>query len=469
MKNRILTLCLFFVTIGTIAQIDYTRISNKNFSFGSYGRIGVDWSHENSGSIGRRLNLNNMGSIGGRLEEQDYIELAPVVHFTPFSEEDSTEIYLQTRLAFYSQSLSLLGNSTTSSLGGITIALPEAFIEARNINNTGINVWVGTRFYRGPDIHINDHFYFNDHSGQGVGVELKKMRFAAIFVSSTDTSSTLPPYFYLNFASGTPSVALRQRVVSIVEHDVHLSATNTLTLLGEYHHMGGGEVVDTIPELSYGADKGFVLGARLITQHGLKNGGFNRVALRLGTGIANGGDGGLSKTWLTYGAPDEDTQNFGGAYSVSFVEELFMDISSRNSISAYTLFTASKGAANTNHLAKTYFGREVYNRKFDFAIGFRDMHLLSPKFKLLTEAHFTQRMDGNNPWAQCLKVSVAPTLVPTGDRNFWARPEIRLIASAAYYNQFAAESLYSPYLAYVGEQRFGYFLGVKAEWWLWHN
>lgn len=469
MKKLFPFICLFSFAMSGLAQIDYTYITNKNFSFGSYGRIGVDWSHENSGSIGRRLNLNNMGSIGGRLEEQDYIELAPVVHFKPFSKDDSTSIYLQTRLAFYSQSLSLLGNSTTSSIGGITIAMPEAFIEARNINNTGINVWVGSRFYRGPDSHINDHFYFNDHSGQGVGIEFKKTRLAAIFVSSTDTSATLPPYFYLNFASGTPTVALRQRVVYVAEHDVHLSHNNTLTLLGEYHHMGGGETNDTIPELSYGSDYGLVLGARLITQHKIKEGGFNRVALRLGTGIANGGDGGLAKTWLTYGAPSETSNNFSGAYSVSFVEDFFVELSKRNALSAYTLLTVSKGAADSDHLAETYFGREVYNRKMDFAIGFRDMQVLSNKFKLLTEAHFVQRKDGTNPWAQSVKVSVAPTLVPTGDHSFWARPEIRFITSIAYYNKFAAESLYSPYLAYVGERRIGYYLGVKAEWWLWKN
>lgn len=465
------TILLTFLNLCFIAhaQIDYKYIDNKNLSLGSYGRIGVDWSFENNGSVGRRLNLNNMGSVGGRLEEQDYFEMAPIVHFKPFKDDDSTIINLQTRFSFYSQGLSLLGNSTTSSLNGITMAIPEVFVEARNINNTGINVWIGSRFYRGPDVHINDHFYFNDHSGQGFGVEFNNTRFASIFVSSTDTSSTLPPYFYLNFASGTPSVALRQRVALILEHDIHLNADNFITLLGEYHHMGGGETIDTIPELSYGADHGFVIGARLTTNHSIKLGGYNRVALRYGTGIANGGDGGLSKTWLTFGAPDEDSRTFAGAYSLSFVEDFFIEFNKRNSLSAYVIYTQSKGGASTNGLAKTYFGREVYNRKEDFSIGFRDAQLLSPKIKLLTEVHFTQRKDGTNPWAQSIKVSIAPTLVPSGNPNFWARPELRLIASFAYYNQFAAETLYSPYLAYVGETRFGYFLGVKAEWWLWNN
>lgn len=469
MKYLIVLLSLIVLVFDSVGQIAYTYIDNKNFSLGSYGRIGVDWSHENGGSIGRRLNLNNMGSIGGRLEEQDYMELAPVLYFKPFKNGDSTEIYVQTRFAFYSQSLSLLGNSTTSSIGGITIAMPEIFVEAKNINNTGINVWVGSRFYRGADVHVIDHFYFNDHSGQGAGIEFRKTRLAAIFVSSIDTSSTLPPYFYLNFATGTPTVALRQRVAYSLEQDFHLSQNHVLTLLGEYHHMGGGTVIDSIPELSYGSDIGFVVGARLYSNHRIGKGGTNNLALRLGTGIANGGEGGLSKTWLTFGAPNQDTRSFKGAYSISFVEDFFVNISSRNALSAYSLLTYSKGAASTNGMADSYFGREVYNRKIDFSMGFRDMHVLTNKFKLLTEAHFSQRMDGTNPWAQCVKVSLAPVFSPTGNPDFWARPEIRLITSLAYYNKFAAETLYSPYLAFVGERRFGYYLGLKAEWWLWKN
>ena len=67
----ILIIYLFNV-LPSYSQISYTPVTNKKVGLGSYGRIGVDWSYVNGGSIGRRLNLNNMGSIGGRLEEQDY-------------------------------------------------------------------------------------------------------------------------------------------------------------------------------------------------------------------------------------------------------------------------------------------------------------------------------------------------------------------------------------------------------------
>ena len=125
-----LSFVLFLTSLN--AQISYQNVSNKNISLGSYGRVGVDWSYENGGSIGRRLNLNNMGSIGGRLEEQDYLELAPAFHFHP-KEGDSTEIFAQARFAIYSNSLASIGNSTSSSLGGLTFAVPELFVEARNI------------------------------------------------------------------------------------------------------------------------------------------------------------------------------------------------------------------------------------------------------------------------------------------------------------------------------------------------
>ena len=305
------------LTSQLAAQIAYQYVTNDKFSFGSYGRVGVDWSFENGGSIGRRLNLNNMGSIGGRLEEQDYVEIAPAFHWRP-KEDDNTVINVQMRLAVYSKSLATIGNSTTSSLGGLTFAFPELFAEARNIVNSGINVWIGSRLYRGADVHIADHFYFNDHSGQGFGVEFKSTRFAALFVSSTDTTSTLPPYFYLNIETGTPSAALRQRLVTTVEHDIPVRENQLITLLGEYHRMADADSKnedigkDSIGVITnFPSDYGLVIGARhRLDLKRMKEGSFNDFTIRYGTRIANGGDGGLSRTWATFGAPDTISLSF---------------------------------------------------------------------------------------------------------------------------------------------------------------
>lgn len=471
--KKILTFIIILLATGTMyAQIMYQFAGDKSVGVGSYGRIGADWSFENGGSIGRRLNLNNMGSIGGRMEEQDYLELASSIGFKPFSKNDSTKVYVQFRVSVYSESLSLIGNSSTSSLGGLTMALPEIFLAAENISNSGVNVWVGSRLYRGPDVHIADHFYFNDHSGQGFGIEYKGTRFAGIFVASTDTNASVPPYFYLNIGSGTPSTALRQRSVWILEQDLKLNPTNTLTFLGEYHRLGDADadidIPDTLPDAyNYPSDKGFVLGARLTSELSFGKTSYNRLALRYGAGIANGGDGGMSRTWLTFGAPDLDNTNFKGAYSTSIVDEFFIQISPRFAFNCYLIYTQSKGAASTNGLAETYWGREVYNRKDELAIGFRESFNFNDKFRLIGEAHYAQRKDGDNPYAQTFKLSVAPTLVPTGNREYWARPEIRFVTSVAFYNSYAQEALYSPYLEFVGPKKVGYYFGIKAEWWIW--
>jgi maltoporin len=203
-----------------------------------------------------------MGSIGGRMEEQDYLEVAPSFRFKP-KEGDPTVINAQVRLSLYSNSLAGFANTSTSNLGGLTLSIPEMFVQARNIGGKDLNIWVGARLYRGPDLHISDHFYFNDHSGQGFGVEYKKTRYAQIFVTSTDTTATVPPYFYLNIKTGTPSTALRQRMVYVLEHDIDVNKENRITLLAEYHNMPDGdfdvEIDSTEKTVNFPSDRGYVI------------------------------------------------------------------------------------------------------------------------------------------------------------------------------------------------------------------
>lgn len=467
---------LFLISSNLFGQIMYQNVTNKDVGLGSYGRVGVNYSFDNGGSIGRRLNLNNMGSIGGRLEEQDYLEIAPSFRFRP-KDGDSTFIYAQVRLAVFSTSLAGIGNSSTNNLGGLTLAMPEIYAEARNIKGKDLSLWVGARLYRGPDVHIADHFFFNDHSAPGFGIEFKKTRLAAFYISSTDTSSTVPPYFYLNIKTGTPSAALRQRAVMVAEQDIELNKENTITLLGEFHRMADASSEPEIEpydssdsiQASFPSDIGYVLGARL--NHDFNNmlpGSFNQFSIRYGGGIANGGDGGLSKTWLTFGAPDTIQQSFKGAYSWALVDHFVFNFDKKNTLNGYIIMTNSKGAAETNGISKTYFGKEVYNRKLDFTIGGRHEYYINDYFHFLTELHYSQRKDGTNPLASMVKISLAPIYVPTGQRDTWARPHLRFVFSLARYNDYAMESLYSPYLEFVGAKRWGHYLGVKAEWWIWN-
>lgn len=48
--------------------------------------------------------------------------------------------------------------------------VPEIYVISENILKDGMNLWIGKRFYRRMDVHINDYFFFNTAS-YGGGVE----------------------------------------------------------------------------------------------------------------------------------------------------------------------------------------------------------------------------------------------------------------------------------------------------------
>lgn len=441
-------------------------VSNKRFSIGSYGRAGI--ARGDNFLFPRSLNLNGMGSIGGRMEEADYFELATALHFTPVSaEKDTTDINIQTRFAFYTTQGQIIGNVSTNSLGGITMAMPELFAEAKNIRGSDWSVWAGARFFRGDDIHIIDHFFFDDHSSQGFGVKKKNTQVSIMLPTAVDTTSSLPPYYYNNIVNGTPVLGLRNRSMYIIEHIIP-TKNGYVKLLGEYHYLAKATRADSTSNLNYPADDGYVLGVRYKTNiTSARAGSYNDVSVRFGNGIANGGDGGGSRTYLTYGGPNLETQKFDKAHSVAITETMLWNISNSYSLNTYAIFTRSHGASDSLNMTPDYRGKLLFNRKTDFAIGARGTWYIRDRFHFLHELNFALRKDGTQDPAQMMKMSLAPTLVPNGKRDVWSRPHFRLVYSVARYNQFASDNLYSPYLAQTGSKRWGHYFGVKTEWWIW--
>jgi maltoporin len=457
--------CLLIICVNGSAQTTY----NKMFSFGSYGRVGAGFSPDITGNIGRSLNLNGMGSIGGRMEEADYVEFLSALHFkTENDKSDTTFINVQARVAMYSSKGQLIGNVSSTSYGGVAFALPELYAEANHILGSQWSAWIGAKYFRANDIHIADHFYFDDHSSQGFGVTHKNTTVSVLFPGAVDTNSSVPPNFYVSIIDGTQRLGLRGRSMVVLEHIIPFyNNKQSIKLLAEYHHLADATTEDTAAAFNYPSASGWVLGVKHITTLNTALGGsFNQVAIRYGHGIANGNDGGNSKTWLTYGAPDLQTNKFDKAYCFSFVEHILLNLTPKYSLNGYALFTKSHGAAETNVKAPDYFGREIFNCKTEYAIGVRNFWYVKKWFHLITELHYANRTDGNQPAAAMTKLSIVPTIVPTAKTDPWTRPHFRLIYSVAKYNQFATDNLYSPYLKEIGNKKWGQYIGVRVEWWL---
>jgi maltoporin len=442
--------------------------TNKFFSFGSYGRVGAGVSPDVTGNIGHSFNLNGMGSIGGRMEEADYVELLAALHFKGKEKTDTPMINVQARMALYTSKGQLIGNVSTSSFGGVTLALPELYAEALNIGGSKWSAWIGAKFFRGYDVHIADYFYFDDHSTQGLGVSWNKTTFSILLPGAVDTSSSVPPYFYLNIVDGTPRLGLRGRTMLVLEQLIPFDQKKQrIKLLAEYHRLADATLEDTATAYNYPAADGWVAGLEhTIELNTALQGSFNQAAVRYGYGIANGGDGGNSKTWLTYGAPDLGTYKYNKAYSIALVDHILLNVSPKYSFNAYGIYTKSRGAADSLNKAPDFFGREIYNRKTEYAVGLRNFWYVKPWFHFITELHYANRRDGDQPSASLVKFSLVPTIVPTAKADPWARPHLRLIYTVCRYNEYASDHSYSPFLSEVGHKRWGQYFGFRAEWWL---
>lgn len=454
---------LYFIVLVLVSNFTYGQNENgKPFSLGTYGRIGVGLSPNGNGNTGRKLNLNYQGALGGRLEQSDYIELMPNFYFKPKIAGNPTKIEMHARLAFYSGS-SFLGAGDTNNDHGMIIALPEAYVEARDIMGSHWNIWVGARNNRFDDINIVDYFYFDDHSSSGWGVKRKNTSFSMYFPAAIDTTArNMTPYSYTNIISGIKNLEFRQREVFVLEQEIPIKQNNKIKLLAEFHNLSksGDSALKKLPK-----DNGWVLGAKLSTKINTPiPGSFNQFSIRYGSGIANGGGAGNTQTWRTFGAPDRVDKTYSGAYSFTMVEHFLWNISSRWSINPYFVYTRSKGGDVSDNKALDFYDKSIFNKKDEFNIGARATYYYNNWFHIVSELHYATRKDGVQNPATMWKFALAPTIVPTSERSAFATPHIRLIAEVARYNDQAMNTLYSEFLQHAGRKRFGTFFGIRTEW-----
>jgi maltoporin len=441
-------------------------ISGENVEFMYYGRMGIAWTPSGQVVAGKYMNLGDHKAIGGRLEEGDYLEPGIRYHIKKAKTETDTSIDLVTDFEIFSLNGAIVSDLANGDISDIKIMPLQAYIQAKNVLTEGLTLWLGSNLYRKNDIHICDYFYFNSLPGQGVGALYKGLDVAILTQTgassffATDLNAGLP-------APATPAIVQRERTMFIAQYSVPFgNGTTFVQGLGELHVVpNAGNAKRDAPADVNPTDHGAVAGVKVHLDLG--GGDFSDASIRYGNRIANGAESGGS-TYQTFGEPSING-TYRGAYGLEAVEHFLWNVGDLVSINGYGTLHYSRGSTSYVPLPDPADpatpGVAVPNSRFDYSFGARPTFYVSDQFHLITEATFQARKDEGRATGTAVKLSVAPTVVPSGERSAWARPDLRLIYTLGIYNQAAVDQLMSPYLQAMGPKKVAHFLGARTEWW----
>jgi len=431
-------------------------ITADKVDFMGYGRMGIGWTGSGQIVAGKYMNLGDHKAIGGRLEEGDYLQPGLRYHLKKAEKPTDTSVDLVADFEIFSLNGAIISDLANGDINDIKIMPLQAYVEAKNVLTDGLKLWIGSNLYRKNDIHICDYFYFNSLPGQGVGAMYKGLDVAVLtqtggssFFATDLNAGQIPP--------GTPAIVQRERTMFIAQYSVPVGPGTTYVQgLGEFHLVPRSGDVNRQTEGSLNPpDYGAVGGVKVHLDLG--NGDFSDASIRYGNRIANGAESGGS-TYQTFGAPGVDGK-YAGAYGLEVVEHFMWNVQDLVSVNGYGTLHFSRGGTDS---AVT-----TPNNRLDYSVGARATSYFSDQFHLITEATFQARKDEDLATGTAVKLSVAPTVVPTGERSAWARPEMRLIYTLAVYNDAAVDQKMSPYLQAigVGSSKTAHFLGARTEWW----
>jgi len=464
-RLRIAAIAAAALFVAAASRDAAADIPGTNVDFMYYGRMGIAWGPSGQVVAGKYMNLGDHKAIGGRLEEGDYLEPGIRYHIKKAQKDGDTTVDLVTDFEIFSLNGAIISDLANGDISDIKIMPLQAYIEAKNVLSPGLTLWIGSNLYRKNDIHICDYFYFNSLPGQGVGAYYGGLDVAVLTQTgassffATDLNAGMP-------APVTPAIVQRERTMFIGQYKVPFGAGTTYVQgLGEFHVVPrSGDAKRDAPDNVNPADYGAVGGVKLHLDLG--GGVFSDASARIGNRIANGAESGGS-TYQTFGQPSIDG-SYRGAYGVELVEHFQWNVGDMVSVNGYATAHYSRGSTSYVPPQDTMDPSAVLavpNTRLDYSFGARPTFYLSDQLHLITEGTFQARKDEGRATGTAVKLSVAPTVVPTGERSNWARPEMRLIYTLGLYNQAAVDQRMSPWLQTMGPSKIAHFLGVRTEWW----
>jgi maltoporin len=272
-------LVLFLVLLFPIEKT--WAVSGDNFDYHGYLRAGSGSNTKGgtqncfhqSGTPGNEFRLGNECGIYGEAYFQAY---------TQRTKDLSNDEFWRSN---FDLSYNPSGNTVTQAPN---LYIFGAFIEAAHLDGGPETLWVGRRFYRDADVHMDDFFYFADTSGSGGGIQdipigTGKGHFA-IMMQDTDknnlTSNSTTQQLPAQTESGRPRTVLFDGRL----FGLKLATQHELSIWAGFAMLnGGGQDVNTGQLFSDA--RGEVLGLK----YNYKNdAGYNNLAVIHGRGLMQG-------------------------------------------------------------------------------------------------------------------------------------------------------------------------------------
>jgi maltoporin len=327
-------------------------------------------------------------------------------------------------------------DSLNNQAQGNDIALRQAFIQAGNVIQSlpDIQFWVGQRYYRRHDIHIND-FYYLDMSGYGGGVEdvpifgkFGKLALAWLGGSvdgyQTDHGNAAKQNFDLRI------------------YDIE-ALYGKFTLWFDYAHTRGGQVHDVFnPDGSpfdVQSSSGWAVGLIHRTEEEILFGGYNDFSIQYGSGAAYN-----FQSTLDFSGPDLDA-----AWRFRVTDHFTIQPSPHFAMQALGLYE------------ETEFGGPNSHQRWA-SIGARPVYFFNDRFSVALEAGIDwARSEPLGTNGHLWKITFAPQISRGG--KFFSRPVLRAFVT---YSQWSDD-----FKGLVGGTAYenathGLSYGLQAEaWW----
>lgn len=364
-------------------------------SFHGYIRSGVG----NGLSSNKQKCFNNPGSQGNEFrlgnECSTYGETSFLFDFLGATQGESSNTIdgqsfkVQTTLAFFPENNTQYGDEASKN----DIDIVETFFEAKNLEGLPYTYWVGKRFYRDVDIHMNDFYYFAAMNGIGAGVKdipLLSGKFAVAYLQE-------------NMKSETSSDEVTKSYLDFRLFDVEVNENNSLNFWLALGHAPKGKIDTQTYEKIYGS----AFGVRFRTN--LQN-GFNDFALIYGKGL-------LSSLSVYDNGELTATKNNDDKYRVRLVESFTSKLTDRLELhSALSYEQRNEGDLDSNWLS----------------IGVRPMYVLNKNLRWVNQLGHS-RVSKSFQTNALTRATTALEIAP--NTSIWARPVIRFFFSETTWNK----------------------------------